>query len=928
MTSKRLNFTCLSVMSAALAFTPATAEIVDAAGQPAGISAIQAVSSFQEAHPQSPIALASDGSISRVYGKSFSHGATTQISADRFVAQNANMWGVAANELIAQGPFADGHHVQPIGYLPETDSYKFTGHYYTQTKAGLPVFRSKLVLLVRNEANSPLVLASAQLFDLSAYQPDMQVQRTLVNEDVITFKAQQEFDAIVVEIQSTERMVFAGTETAPLANPVIADVSTVLLDGLGKQLIITDAVNGDIIFQEDQIRMIDISGNASALASMGPGSMDCEPEVSQPLPYLSVSVVGGNSSFTDVNGNFTIPHGGAGAVTVTSNLTGEWFRVNSATAESVNVTPPGPADLVFNSANSSDALRAQVNAYVEANIVRDFVVAANPAYPQVSQNQFPINVNETGGFCPGNAWYDGSSINFCVSGGSNPNTSWSSVVHHEYGHHLVAVAGSGQGQYGEGMGDVMSTIILDDPRLGLGFFGSCSGSLRNADNNRQYPCAEAIHTCGQLISGCVWSTRNELIVTNPGTYTDILNFLAVNSILVHTGDLITPQITIDWLTLDDDDANIGNGTPHYAEIAAGFGAHNMPAPELSLIDITFPTGQPDMIDPNGGTTMNVDFIPLADSVSGTPTLMVDTGSGFVAAPMNQIAGTLFEATFPASDCGSGVDFYITAQTSGGGTQVSPAGAPGDGVFSTVSAFGAPSTVFADDFQSDTGWVVNGAVSSRATGRWERGVPAGDGSRGDAPNDFDGSGSCYLTGNGGAGSNTDVDGGSTILNSPVMDATGMTAISYARWYDNSVGASPMADIFEVEVSDNAGATWTNLETVGPGGSEVSGGWFSKQFSLSDIAGFTPNSQFVIRFIASDTGDGSVVEAAVDAIELVAFDCDACAGDFNGDGTVDFFDVSAFLSAFNGGDLSADFTGDGTLDFFDVSAFLAAYSAGCP
>ncbi|CAN0578899.1 unnamed protein product, partial [Laminaria digitata] len=45
-------------------------------------------------------------------------------------------------------------------------------------------------------------------------------------------------------------------------------------------------------------------------------------------------------------------------------------------------------------------------------------------------------------------------------------------------------------------------------------------------------------------------------------------------------------------------------------------------------------------------------------------------------------------------------------------------------------------------------------------------------------------------------------------------------------------------------------------------------------------------------------------------------------------LDFFDVSAFLSAYNAMDPSADFTGDGNFDFFDVSAFLSAYNAGCP
>jgi hypothetical protein len=40
------------------------------------------------------------------------------------------------------------------------------------------------------------------------------------------------------------------------------------------------------------------------------------------------------------------------------------------------------------------------------------------------------------------------------------------------------------------------------------------------------------------------------------------------------------------------------------------------------------------------------------------------------------------------------------------------------------------------------------------------------------------------------------------------------------------------------------------------------------------------------------------------------------------------VSAFLNAYNAMDTAADFTGDGLYDFFDVSAFLSAYNTGCP
>lgn len=47
-----------------------------------------------------------------------------------------------------------------------------------------------------------------------------------------------------------------------------------------------------------------------------------------------------------------------------------------------------------------------------------------------------------------------------------------------------------------------------------------------------------------------------------------------------------------------------------------------------------------------------------------------------------------------------------------------------------------------------------------------------------------------------------------------------------------------------------------------------------------------------------------------------------------GQLDFFDVSAFLSAYNAQDPAVDFSGDGVFNFFDVSAFLALFSSGCP
>lgn len=56
--------------------------------------------------------------------------------------------------------------------------------------------------------------------------------------------------------------------------------------------------------------------------------------------------------------------------------------------------------------------------------------------------------------------------------------------------------------------------------------------------------------------------------------------------------------------------------------------------------------------------------------------------------------------------------------------------------------------------------------------------------------------------------------------------------------------------------------------------------------------------------------------------------ACVADFNGDGTLNFFDISAFLGAFNLQDPAADLDENGSFNFFDISTFLQEFTAGCP
>ncbi len=56
--------------------------------------------------------------------------------------------------------------------------------------------------------------------------------------------------------------------------------------------------------------------------------------------------------------------------------------------------------------------------------------------------------------------------------------------------------------------------------------------------------------------------------------------------------------------------------------------------------------------------------------------------------------------------------------------------------------------------------------------------------------------------------------------------------------------------------------------------------------------------------------------------------SCPADLNGDGNLNFFDVSSFLTMFQNEHPQGDMNGDGEFNFFDVSAFLVLYQAGCP
>jgi len=238
------------------------------------------------------------------------------------------------------------------------------------------------------------------------------------------------------------------------------------------------------------------------------------------------------------------------------------------------------------------------------------------------------------------------------------------------------------------------------------------------------------------------------------------------------------------------------------------------------------------------------------------------GAPFITVNMNEISANHYEATLPALNCGSRIDFYITAEEMSAGVFSDPQDAPA----TTFSAIPVSDIIisFSDNFETNQGWTVIDSGGLTA-GSWQRGVPAGGGVRGDPANDYDGSGQCYLTGN--TYGDSDIDNGFTFLISPTLNLEGADGIiRYALWYTNNLGNDPNNDLFKTYVSGNNGASWTLVETIGP---VTQGGWTEHSFRVNDF--ISPTAQVKIRFEAADTGAGSVVEAGIDAVEVEVIEC---------------------------------------------------------
>jgi len=808
--------------------------------------------------------------IHALYGAPMTAGDSPEAAAGSWLREHRGALGVAdlSLDLVRAHSVGEG---------------RFHVFAYEQRMGGLPVEGGLARILVRRGDPDRVVLVNAKL----ASPPGSGFSQIAVTaEEALASMQQSRSFGGLPEWTEPELVVFYREADVDLEESVRAWKFRGVNpdhDEYEAYTYFVDAASGELVYLRDEVYHVDVDGNSQGNAT--PGTLPdtgSNPPTPMNLIDQTVSIQGGNSSTTDRNGDFTIPHSGGSPVTVEALLEGPWVRVftdqGSRLSESTVVTPPGPANLFFNG-SPSEFETAQMNAYIHTVSTHNFMKDRQPGFTAIDLG-IECNTNLTN-TC--NAFFSGAdlSINFFNAGGGCVNTAYTSVVAHEYGHFIVNRLGLAQGAFGEGFGDCMSALQYDDSLIGRDFFGPGTVVRDPLGDNVQYPCSGGIHFCGQVLVGS-WFRIRQNFGTKFGEPLGLENAqqLFTDWAMVTVGgigdDSAHPTTAIEVLTLDDDDGNLDNGTPNYDEICAAYAAHSIPCPEvLAQLSFTYPNGIPTLLAPDQPTVFRVAVSPNGeDPVPGSGTLSYSlNGAAFVTVPMTEVAPNEYDAEIPAGSCLDRFEFFVTSDLAGGGSESDPFDAPATTRDATVAT--GTAIVFSDDFEADLGWtVVNENLSD---GQWERGVPAGDGTRGDPIADADGSGQCFLTDN--VAGNSDVDGGPTRLVSPLFDLDGTEGtVSWSYWMFNDDGD----DSLEVEVSNNGGATWFPVTSYTGG----AGGWRNDSFTVSSFV--TPSASMRIRFSVADQPNDSVTESGIDAVEVTAFLCDSIT-DCNGNGIDDEIDI---------------------------------------
>mmetsp|Transcript_13230 Transcript_13230/g.21722 ORF Transcript_13230/g.21722 Transcript_13230/m.21722 type:complete len:1098 (+) Transcript_13230:237-3530(+) len=373
-----------------------------------------------------------------------------------------------------------------------------------------------------------------------------------------------------------------------------------------------DARTKRVLEFKNTVHLFEAEGAVYPLSNdgMSPGGVA---QADWPMSYMLVG-----NSLTDVGGNFDFSG--------TASFRGRFARINDGCG-GASLSNNEPGGINWGNSGGTDCTRGRVNGqevggegnthssrtmYYHVTHIADI---ASKHLPNASwlNRQLTANINRDAN-C--NAYWNGSTINFYTSGGGCNNSGENvGIIAHEWGHDWDAydVEGGISFPSGEGVADLYAAFYNGSSCIGRGFIpgrfcrtgksrdlckasSGCTG-VRDIDY-MQYVSESAhtmtwarnncdengVHCKGNVYSEAVWSLyKRELPAMG---YDDLTAFELTTYLLYKAAGNVrgwyNENASAPWggcggftgyrafITADDNDGNLGNGTPHMIAIHKAF----------------------------------------------------------------------------------------------------------------------------------------------------------------------------------------------------------------------------------------------------------------------------------------------------------------------------------------------------------------------
>ncbi len=740
---------------------------------------------------------------------------------------------------------------------------------FLQTFEGKEVLNSEIIFRVHENGNLFVFgLDYFQNIELNHSKLNSRIDLSLKLKDIYSQKTSND---ISVFTEHDVKILPLGKDGEFVFKTVF--VSTIKNETDLNEVVFTDAHTFEILEKINKIHHQDIQGNVKAqiLPILATDVPELRNLANIYLDFDGIQVV------TDEFGNFNYPFSGSSA-TLTAQLKGTYVDVSNFSGPDAiitqNVQQNDVVNLVWDNSNSSMSER---NVFYHINEIHKKNKQIDPNFTFLDY-PLPCVVNDNAATC--NAYFNGTSIHFNVEGSecSMNSAHGASVIYHEYGHAIndriynqVGIAsGMGNQALQEAFADIYSCLLLDESRFALGWFGT-NTFTRNLNNNNSYPnsIVGQQHTDGLILGGAFWDLR---LLTSSELAYELAHFAKYGTPDDSDLGMAFSEVYIETLVADDDDGNLMNGTPNSAAIEDAFCQHGIGS-DLFAVQQVNHTSLPNTLDTNDDyhVEISLDSSPFIPNSLGDMSLIytTDNFANTHVVAFAEVNTNSYEAFIPSQEIGTLIKYYFEIPNGNCGNLLRH---PSRDFLNENYSFyiGAYVSVFEDDFETNQGWQLGDASDDATFGLWQRSNPQividNESFIVQPEDDHSLSGvNCLVTGaaRGAQWYSGDVDAGKTTVTSPVFDFLNETSIiTFYKWFVHGAGfLYPAQGQWVMEITNN-GTDWIPVETASYGDHRR---WIKSSFKISELVPIT--EQIQVRFIASDFGAGSIVEALVDDFNIV-------------------------------------------------------------